>query len=81
MLAFPELVDIHISDEHRKAIRDDKIRSRVFDTLTLGVNYISLEAYDAVAKVIAETDHPKKITFDEVIKLSGEFEDSSGYLV
>lgn len=73
----PELVDIHIDPKFREAIRGDPVRSRIFDTATIGHNMWSLASYNEVARVVANCPDPKSLLWAEL----PEVYDTSGYLV
>ena len=86
LLALPELVYIHVSDETKKQLDAKPDHKRVFENLVVGVNVYSLECYERVAKAVLQIPDARirNTTRKEFIDrmLHGEdFVDESGYLI
>ena len=70
-----KLVDAKISAKYRTIIRNDTVRDAVFDVLTINARVLSDDCYDKIAKVVAETNHPRNLTVPEIIRLTGPIYD------
>lgn len=79
----PELVYVHVSKETQERMTPDQ--KTVFEHLVVGVNVISLECYETVAKAVLKIPQcqVRKITRTHFVKryLREDFVDHSGRLV
>ena len=82
MFGFPEMLDIHVSEENLKKINDNEVRRIVFDNVLLGQNLMSIEMIDKVANFVCKQsiEHLKEVTINEIEENTGQIYDTSGYL-
>lgn len=81
---FEDLIWQHVKNEKTvEKIKSNPILLKIYNNLTIGVNVTSLEAFNDVAEylVTLTDEQAKKITYGDVIKAVGCYEDRSGYLV
>lgn len=81
---YEDLVKSHLQEDTLKKIENSsEVRKAIFIWLTVGVNVVSLDAYQDVAAwlLTAPEDKLKALTVRDVVEGAGEYIDGSGYLV
>ncbi len=79
-----ELIWTHVNNEKTiEKIKNNLILLQIYNNLTIGVNVTRLEAFNDIAEylVTLTDEQAMKITYEDVIKAVGYYEDSFGYLV
>ncbi|MDP2194250.1 MAG: hypothetical protein Q8K36_06970 [Alphaproteobacteria bacterium] len=77
------MLDVHVTDKKAlKKLQEISYR-KIFDNILVGTNIISLSCINDIAVFVASLNVDKlhSVTFGDVIKAVGQYEDNSGRLV